>query len=271
MAPPPRRAASKSWRCHRCAGSTMWCTWRPARRHVRTDVPELARPPWRRATTTSAVAGSAAQSGAMPDGPALVGRSRRPRRPLRGSPVPPSRHRRDPRRGTVGRQGLGRGAEVEDHASGARRSRSGPSSRQRHPGTGRGMDGRGLAGGTSSKSRWSPRPIMAAPTVGSTAPSVNSAARRAAATASASNRLTATGRPWACPRRGTSIRPEPAAGPVDGVELVAQDFLGQVDRLTARRHHHRRGPERRESAGRPAALLGRHRCGAGHLSSPPKW
>jgi hypothetical protein len=26
-------------------GSTMWCNRRPPRRHVRTDVPELARPP----------------------------------------------------------------------------------------------------------------------------------------------------------------------------------------------------------------------------------
>ena len=113
---------------------------------------------------------------------------------------------------------------------------------------------------------------MAAPTVGSTAPSVISAARRAAATASANNGLTATGRPWAWSEAGNlRARPEPAAAPVDGVQLVAQDLLGQVERLTAGRPHHRRGPERREPAGRPAALLGRHQCGAGHLSSPPRW
>ena len=135
------------------AGSTMWCTWRPARRQLRTDVPELARPPWRRATTTSAVAGSAAQSADIPTA-----------QPSSGAPATETSPPRFTSTGVPVNAAILAAARSDASAlavaprsrttpSGARRRPSGLSSRQRHPGTGRGRDGRGLARGTSSKSR----------------------------------------------------------------------------------------------------------------------
>ena len=250
MAPPPRRAASRSWRCHRWPGRR--CGAPVGRRAARSALPS---PNWRahpgvgprprlRWRGRGAV-------GRYADGPTPGGRARHRDVPSEvdstasRSPRRSARRRGRRRRPWPWRRGRGprrRGTRSSRCRGRARRNASLARAAEATDGAGRG----------TRRSRGRSQVDEAAPTVGSTAPSVISATARAAATASASSGLTSTGRPWAWPQAG-NLRSflEAAAGPVDGAEFAAQDLLGQVDRLTAGRRDKGQGPKRRELAGRP--------------------
>ena len=240
----------------------------------RTDVPELARPPWPGPTTTSALEGDVAQSSAMPMGQPSAGAPATEMSPprLTSTAAPVTSATRAAARSAA--RALAVAPRSRTTPAGPRSSRSrGSNSRQRHPGTGRGgVDGRRAAPGPRRSRGRSRGSTSAPPTVGSTAPSVISAAISAAATASASNTLRRTGRPRALAYAGNlRLGPEAATGTVDGAELVAQHLLGQVERLAAGRGDKGLGPERRELAS-PAARPGVPGAPLhGHLSSPLMW
>ena len=233
------RASNGARRCRRWRGRRCGGAGDCPRRHVRTDVLELARPPPSIETTWSTASTGAEESAAMPTAQPPSGA-----RPAAATSPPmltrtPVRTRvGDAPRRPVGDERLGRGTEVDVRAGGHPHRSSSAVELDPPPSRGGPAVPR-RARCRAGRARRSPGrtrvPRGRVPTVGSTAPSVRCATSHATVMASKSRALTLTGAPSArCRSPDLGVRPEAAAGGVDGNELVAQDLAPPCRRRPVR-------------------------------------